>query len=528
MLGQIKTLTGLELCNLFGLNVFRFTKDKKARRKAMLLTFSWLLVIGILVFYVGGLSYGLILLGAGDVIPAYLIAISSLIIFFFDVFKAGSVIFRKNGYDILCSLPLSQTAVVVSRFLRMYVEDLALTLTVLLPGLAVYAWFTGPEAGFYLISILTALLVPVAPITAATLIGALVTAAASRMKHKSLVEAGLSTLIVLAVLGGSSQLTGIEGTISPELLKELSAAISGILEKLYPPAVWLGAAIVTEDLLVCLVCMALFIAMFAVVIAIVSANFHAICRRLFATSAKHDYQMEPLRQNSVLTSLYKRELKRYFASGIYVSNTIIGPIMGTVFSAALLFVDMGQVTQVLPASFDIPGLVPFLMAGIFCLMTATSVSISMEGKNWWIVKSLPLSTKTILDAKILMNLSLMMPFYLVSEVLLVLALKPNFINLIWMLLIPAVIMLFSCVYGITINLHFPVLNWESEVSVVKQSASSLLGGMGGFLLAILCAIPTALIPAQYSDWLKLATCAILLGITAMLYRRNNRFDLKQI
>ena len=50
--------------------------------------------------------------------------------------------------------------------------------------------------------------------------------------------------------------------------------------------------------------------------------------------------------------------------------------------------------------------------------------------------------------------------------------------------IPAVMILFSCVFGITVNLHFPVLEWEKEVRIVKQNASAMLGGMGGKHLAV--------------------------------------------
>ena len=107
MLTQIKQMAKLELCNIFGLNVFRFSKDPKAKRKAVLMMALWAFLLIMLSFYVGGLSYGLILLGAGYVVPAYLIAISSLVIFFFGIFKAGSIIFSRNGYDVYCEIPIT-------------------------------------------------------------------------------------------------------------------------------------------------------------------------------------------------------------------------------------------------------------------------------------------------------------------------------------------------------------------------------------------------------------------------------------
>ena len=72
------------------------------------------------------------------------------------------------------------------------------------------------------------------------------------------------------------------------------------------------------------------------------------------------------------------------------------------------------------------------------------------------------------------------------------------------------------------NLHFPVMEWESEVRIVKQSASSMLGGMGGLILAILCAAAVGLVPKEYAAYLKAGICAAILTATAVLYRLNNR------
>lgn len=523
---QNKAMAKLELGNLFGLNVLRHTRDPKAKRKAWIMAGVWAFLIVVLCCYVGGLSYGLILLGASEVIPAYLIAIASLVLFFFGIFKAGSVLFRRNGYEILCSLPVPKSAVVISRFLSIYTEDLAVAAAVALPGLAVYAWFLRPQVSFYLAGALAILAVPLLPNAAAALIGAVVTGISSRMKHKSLVEAGLSIVVVFTVLLGTSQLASIDGDITAEMLKAVSDVVFGTLQKLYPPAVWLGQTVVRGEILSCLALGVGCLAVLGAVAALVTLRFHRICRRLFATSARHDYRMEKLKQDSLLLSLCKRELKRYFSSGVYVSNTIMGPIMGTVLSAGLFFGGADRLTGLLPAAIDLLNPAPFGLAAVFCLMTTSSVSISIEGTNWWIVKSLPLTTKSILDAKLLLNLSLMAPFYLLSEVLLALALKPGPAELVWLLAIPAVLILFSCVFGITVNLRLPVMNWESEVSVVKQSASSMLGGMAGFLLGILCAIPAVL--GVYNNWTKTGLCLLLLGITALLYRRNQNVDLRQI
>lgn len=528
MIQQIKPLVRLELSNLFSLNVLRHTRDKKVRRKALLMAGIYGFLILLVFFYMGSMSCGLILLGAGEAVPAYLITMASILIFFFGTFTAGGSLFRRNGYEILCSLPVSRTAIVVSRFARMYAENLALTLVIMLPGLGVYAVLRQPDLSFYLTAVLGSFTVPLLPVAAAALAGALVTGISSRMKHKSLAEAGLSIALVLGIFCLTPKLEGMEETITPEMLAALSGKVQQALGTVYPPAGWLGTAMVTGDLVGFLGCFGISAVGFLGVVAVVSLNFHTICRQLFSSSARHDYRMEKLRRNSLLVSLCRREFRRYFASGAYVSNTIMGPILGTVLSGALFFMGVDSIRQMLPVPVDISGVIPFLVGGVFCMMSAASVSVSMEGKHLWIVKTLPIPTKTILDAKILMNLLLMLPFYLVSEVFLLLALKPGIPEFIWLLVIPAVIAVFSCVYGVAVNLRLPVLEWESEVSVVKQSAASLLGGMGGLLLALVWGVAAALVPEAYADLGKLTGSVLVLAITAILYRRNNRTDLKEL
>lgn len=525
MLRQIKILAKLEICNLYGLNVLRYTRDKRARQKSLGLLAVWIMLLVILMAYVGGLSYGFIYLGLEEMVPAYLITISSLVIFVFGMLKAGSIIFRREGYDILCALPVTNGQVVLSRLLKMYVEDLLMTLAVMLPGMAVYIWSIRPEAGFYVTGFLGIVIIPLIPMAGSVLIGALITGISSRMRHKSLIAAGLSVVSVLTILYGSSRLADMEGNLDTEMLKNVSAGIMGVLERLYPPAVWLGASIIRGDVFKCVLCACLSLAVLAAVAAGVALFFQKICRSLYSSTAKHNYQLGTLKEGSVLASLCKREFRRYFSSSIYVTNTIIGPIMGCVLSGALLVTGTESLKNVQFLPIDVEGLVPFVIAAVFCMMTTTATSISMEGKNWWIVKSLPLSAKNILDAKILMNLLLILPFYLLSEILLTFALRPNVWEFLWLMLIPAVFILFSCVYGITINLHFPVLEWESEIRIVKQSASAMLGGMGGFILVIICAVVLGIVPGAYAVYLKSGLCVVVLAATIVLYRKNNRFDL---
>jgi len=522
---QIKLMAALETRNLFGRNVLRYTKDKGARWRALGMAVLWVLLIAVLCLYVGGFSYGLVFLGLQDVVPAYLMAISALVLFAFDMFKTGGAIFSSGGLDTLCALPLRESAIVIGRFFRMYVEDLAVTLAVLLPGLGVYAWLCRPGVLFYPLAVLCVLLSPLIPLALATLLGALITALTARMKHKSIVTALLSILVTAAILLWVSSLAGVEGDITPEMLRDLSGVVLGLLGKLYPPAVWMGTALTGGKLLPALLWTAVSLGVFLLVAALVSARFQAICRRLAVNSARHDYRLTAQKGSALPISLCKKELRRYFASAIYVTNTIVGPIMGLGLAVALLFVDLNALFPPEMIPLDLRTLIPFALAWPFCLMPTTAASVSLEGKNLWIVQSLPLSTKSVLDAKLLINLLLDLPFFLGAVLLAALALKPSPVELVWLLLLPGLLILFSCVLGLFVNLHLPLLSWENETRVVKQSASTTVACFGGMLLPILCAVGTVLLPGV---WVRPALCALLALASLLLYRSACAFDLKRL
>ena len=151
MLRQIHKLTAIQLCNLFGFNEFRHTGDSRKKDRFMLLVLAWLVVIALIVVYVAMLSIGLAKMGMSEIIPIYLYMITSLVILVFSFFKAGSVIFQMKSFEILIALPLSKTAIVISRFLAMYATNLILSLLVMLPGTVIYGIGIRPSISFYIL-----------------------------------------------------------------------------------------------------------------------------------------------------------------------------------------------------------------------------------------------------------------------------------------------------------------------------------------------------------------------------------------
>ncbi len=529
---QLATFIGLQLTNLYGFNVYRNLKNPKEKNKKRLLYAAYALVMCVAIFYMGAMSFGYVHIGLADILPPYLIMLTSLIILMFSIFKAGDIIFQRNSYDIIASLPVRNSTIVISRFVRLYIENILLSVVIMLPAIIVYGVLVKPTWYFYAIGIIVVFFIPFLPITISVFIGAFIKAVSSRAKHKNLVSVLLSVSLVVLLMVGSMQLSVSAEDMNVKDIKNILNLALELIDSIYPPAIWLGNAMLAGNFMACLGCVCGGFLILAIVIGLVSMNYTWICDGIFSTNAKHNYQMEKLKSGNMLLALYKREFKRYFASSVYVTNTIIGPVMGLLFSGALLFV-APQKLEVMSAEFyaesgmmlNVKGSLPMALATVFSILPLTSVSISMEGKQWWIIKTLPISAKALLDSKLLMNLSVLAPFYGVAVIMVVIGQKVSFMELVWMVLVPLAAIMFSCVFGQTVNLRLAVFDWENEVSVVKQSASSFVGGIVPFFVMLVLTFGVMFVPAGYTNMVMLVLCLVLGVVTFVLYRKNSKVDL---
>ncbi len=525
-MNKLWTLTALELRSLYGINKILHTKDPRAKSRYRMLAVAWVILLAMAFFYVGALVYGLCLLGLREIVPAYLVMIASLLIFAFGIFRAATAVFGKTGFDLLSSMPVSSGAIVLSRILALYAEDLILALVVMVPGIGVFAFLQRPDPLFYLTALVGTVFLPAIPLVISVVLDTLILAISAGMKHKSLIQTLLMILLVVGILAGSFQIGPAAESLTPEMLSQMAQTIAGLIGKVYPPALWLGSAMVgaaSGNLLLFLLAS---LGLMALVTVLISRFHHRIMGALLSFSTGQNYQIGAMERRSLAKALYFRELRRYFSSSIYVTNTIIGPIMGCLLTGFLCFGGMDALEGALPL--DIQPLLPLCFGAVFCMMTTTSTSISMEGRHFWVVKSMPIPTKALLDSKIALNLSLMAPFYVLSEVFLIIAAKPNPLELLWLVLIPLLIILFAVVFGITVNLKLHSFDWEKEEQVVKQSASAALGGFAGLLVSALLGGLLFLVPETLDSLVKVLMCSVLLLATALLYRKNNTVHLENL
>lgn len=122
------------------------------------------------------------------------------------------------------------------------------------------------------------------------------------------------------------------------------------------------------------------------------------------------------------------------------------------------------------------------MVVLFCFLAAlantTAPSISLEGKNLWILKASPVDVGTILLAKLCVQLTIAIPVLIIDSVILSLTLHFSFMSFLWVCLIPVLMSVLSGLVGLIANLRYHRFDFTNEMQVVKNSASVLISMFG--------------------------------------------------
>ncbi len=512
---MLKVLLRARLAALFSETL----AGKKKRRTIPLMVFFALLILYaasyfVFIFVTLFKGLGTLLLSAGS--PHTYFAFGSALALF--LMLVGSVIYTKkqlyvaNDNELLLSMPIPPHLILVSRLLILLIVNLLLMLVVAVPMVAVWCTIAPLTVGGIISLLLVLLLLPVASLSGSALIAYLVAGVEKRIRRKSL----LTTLLVLLILIPYFALSFLFDSFLEGLVSDITPLID-FFDKALPLAV-LGRAMLGSlpDLLI-----ALFVMM-----ALVALVLFWLSRTYIRTVLENrgdkriKYRERALASRGALFALTARELRHLGASAGYMLNAGLGLLLGPLVPILLLF--GGEAVLSLAAAPELSHLLLPIVAVAVTAPLATAffsaVTVSLEGRNLWIVRTSPVPTRTVLQAKLLFHLLLTLPFAALSSILWWCVLGLPFLEGTLILLLSLSFCFFTATFGLACNLLYPKLEWKNEVIPVKQGAASLLAMLGGMVIAVVFELPAILLGRMIPPALALLIPLILfVGSTAGLY-----------
>ena len=392
------------------------------------------------------------------------------LMFIGSVFSAKSQLFEAKDNQILLSMPIKPSDILLSRMSVLLIINFVLDIIVALP--AGISWLMAcPVTAVGTISfIIVVLLLPLLSLSASSLFGWLLSVLTSRIRRKALMTTVFSIAFLAAYFYGVSQMsTGILKLAQNG--SKIAAGLRGIA-----PIYWIGSAIADENMLYLLLSAIIMVVPFIITYFVLSKTFfHTVTtQRGFA---KIKYVEKTHKSTGLSTALYRKEAGRLFSSSMYFMNTCLGAIFMIIGGAAVIvFKDkIDMVSAMIP---QIKEYISTLLTLALCMMAGmsniTAPSVSIEGKSIWIVRSIPASAEDVLKAKLKLHCSIIASVGLVASICVVIATKPDILQSVMCILIPPVFSVFTGIVGLLANLRHPDFNWKDETAAVKNSVAVLI------------------------------------------------------
>lgn len=301
-------------------------------------------------------------------------------------------------------------------------------------------------------------------------------------------------------------------------LVEHGAAVGESVKNAAYPLYLMGKA-ATGDLL-SFVWFALTVALlFAVIYALLSVSFIRIATARRG-AAKVEYRRHAMRKNSVFKALFLKEVRRFTGSAMYMLNSGLGSIILPIGCVAAIIKrnDMLAYADMIPGFREnLPLIALVAICSIAAMNMVTAPSVSLEGRNLWLLKSLPVRGADILNAKLLLHMLVTAPIAAVSGMVFAVLLKPGAVLSLILVVTPVIMTLVCGELGLIFNLLMPKLDWTNETYAVKQSMSVLVTMLTGWGILMVFGLlyPVLSIPG---DWYCTGCTLLLILAAGMLYR----------
>ncbi|MBM6817836.1 ABC transporter permease [Clostridium saudiense] len=461
--------------------------NSKEKRKLLITTVTLLLIATVICFMSTSYSIALAIvlkpMGYLDLILIVAILFSCILSFIMSIYKAQGTLFSSKDYDLLMSLPIKNSTILTSKILSLMSISYIETALIIIPASILYLIYNGSLSWiFFIILVVGLIFIPMIPIIAASIIAMIITFISSRFKHKNIatIVVGMGALLLILIVSMNMQ------NYINAFVENSDSIVSG-LSKIYLPAMYLKDALVNYDVFNLLKFIAISIIPFVIFIIVFSKAFKTVNGKLSESYKKANYKVKKLETSSITKALVMQELRRYFATPIYVMNTAFGMVLLVAASIATLFVSKETLVELLGYP-EIANMIPVAILVILVftigLSCTTNSSISLEGNRLWILKVLPIEPKDIFKGKIITNLIITIPAAVIANIIFYIGLKFDVKYLILNLVISIVFSIVSAVLGLIINLCFPKMDWTNPTTVVKQSASVMITILGIMILIL--------------------------------------------
>lgn len=397
-------------------------------------------------------------------------AIMSLVIimlcFIGSVFLTHHEIYEAKDNQLLLAMPIKNSDILLSRVFTILILNYIYEILVAAPAFYVYITTLGMNVVQIIMFLIVFLTLPLFVLAITCLFSWILAHVMVRVKMKNVISIvlfmGFMFLYFYAI-------NSVEQYIG--LLIANGQSIASAIEKTVFPLYHLSLALQDGNFVSMLIYLVCALLPFGIVIYILSTNFVKMATTKPKVK-KVKYAAKPMKANSVKKALLVREVKHFTSNAMVMLNGAMGIIICIIASVGILFYADNlklMLAQIPELKSMVTPLLCIAVIGTSSLNMISASSISLEGDRLWIIKSLPIDAKEVLDVKLALHLFLCAPAGILFSLVLIVIFQVGFVDALLVLITPILFTILIDLMGLLLNLWKPKFDWINETVCVKQS-----------------------------------------------------------
>jgi len=444
---------------------------------------------------------------------------------FGSVFTTQNQLYDAKDNALLLSMPIKPGAILLSRMLPLLGLNLLLSAMVLGPAAAMYAIFADFSVVGILLQLVSLVCICLLAQAIACALGFLLHRLLKRL-NRSVASVVFLVLFLGVYFGLYSQASNILYTLS-----QSSWQIAQILQQWVWPLYAMGKGCL-GNFLHAAAFIAISCAIFALVYWLLSATFLRTATASDRSHKKRSLQLGQHKASSPVRAIMDKELRKFLGSPVYLTNMGLGLILTLALPVLTAFLrqDLVATLSMLPLAGDpLPILICCILSFTASTCCISTPSVSLEGKNLWILRSMPVSSKDILLGKLGFHLWMTVPVTVLAATVLAILLDCTAVQIVLCALIAGLTAVFSGVFGMWAGILWAKLDYINEAYPCKQSISvavAIFGIMGlgmalgfGYLFFLSAHIPSSTYMAIWALLLAAGSWAMYQVITSWGVRK---------
>jgi len=452
-------------------------------------------------------------------LPEYF-AITSIILIFSNYKKINGLFFKSNDYEMLCAMPIKRHYIVISKVAEIYVSAFLISLVAMIPAYIVYITnVPNLEVIFHVLFFSSLIFIPCIPVVLSIFVGYLISYISTLFKNKERAQFILSIgAFILAYMFMSKT-----GNMTDGQYTSFGKSIINFFDKFYPLTKTYKYIVISYDIPSLILFILSNVLSLIILIVIITKTYDYIHEKMLHVKSRKNVKLKTLKSSSKTKTLLKKDYKKLFSSANYLINTNVGILI--VGAMAALFIFKGDATKILGEMASEGDLYafPLIFTMFLGFIYPVAVSLSLEGKSFYVLRTLPISFKDIIKEKLIFELSLsIIPAVLLSIVVILRFKFKMFITVLFITIYLLSTILYTLLH-LLLDITFIKLNWVSELKVCKQSLQAFLSVVAAFTLGV---APASLVKSDISLCIYLGLIILLIigAYIALITFGNKKYE----